>query len=728
MLPSHLAKVLSIAEEPGRPLLQSVASALENTQTLLILDNCEHLIDAIASLASELASSTPLLTILATSREPLRIPGEIELRVPPFRVPDPARLPPLADLLEEDVIRLFRDRAEAAQPRFAVTRANAPLVVQLCRRLDGVPLAIELAAAHLRSISLDDLYKRIRDRASIPSASSRGAPQRLLSLRAAIDWSYELLPPDEKALFSRLAVFAGSWTTKAANKVSWVEHGDDEGRTFELLHQLVEKSLLTVDHTTSPERFRFLETIRDYALARLLESDDADRVFARHSEYFIELVQDAEAQFRGPSEPSAMDSIEQEYDNIIAVFLESTRRSGAVIGARLAASLYRFWFVRGYWDEGRRWLTEFCNPGAALEPVLQWKCHHGLGVIAKYQGDLGLARRSLEAAIDASRSFQLEVETALSSVQLAYLALDEDDLERAHTLFLECLAAAGTTNDKRTLAATLNGLGLTAFYRGDFAKALELYGSSLDVDRERGEIPGIAASLMNMGDALLSMGDLDAAQRRYEEFVEVTGGHEIRAGVPFLLEGLAGLSVACGEYERGLRLIGAARRVRASTGPNLPKPRERRLGQWLRQAYLGMGVEAAELVKAGGLLDIESLNKLVESCIGEDDGALETDGSNAFNNPAKLTPREIDVLRLLRSGNSARAISEQLVVTGRTARKHIERIYDKLRTTQVPDRNASQTGMNRTLALALAERLGYFDEAIVSMRTTELEAIVEKED
>jgi len=367
-VPQAVAAAAGVPEDPARPLLAVLADALRPRRLLLLLDNCEHLVGACARLADALLRACPGLTVLATSREPLSIAAEAAWPVPPLAVPDAGKPPPGGTAARYEAVRLFRDRAAAARPTFRLTRRNAPAVAQLCARLDGLPLALELAAARVRVLPVAELAARLEDRFRLLTGGSRAAPARQQTLRATLDWSYDLLSEPERALFRRLAVFAAGWTMAAAEAVGADADGQGiaPGEVLDLLTGLLDKSLVTADEQPDgTARYRLLETVRQYAQERLAAGGEAEVVQRRHAAFFLGLAEAAAPELLGGRQTAWLDRLEREHDNLRAALEWLTERGAVEAGLRLGNAVGPFWLTRGYLQEPRERLERLLAlPGA----------------------------------------------------------------------------------------------------------------------------------------------------------------------------------------------------------------------------------------------------------------------------------------------------------------------------------------------------------------------------
>jgi predicted ATPase/DNA-binding SARP family transcriptional activator len=559
-VPQAAATVLGVRQEPDDPLIGTLTRVLREKQLLLVLDNCEHLVAACAQLAEALLRACSHLRILATSREALRVPGETRFRVPPLSLPplvESGKLsvessgkvtgPPVSDLsglhsqlptlLTSDAVRLFVDRAALAAPTFALTADTASAIAQICHRLDGIPLAIELAAARVSALPVRQIAGRLDDRFRLLAGGSRTAPPHQQTLRGLMDWSYDLLSFPERTLLRRLSVFAGGWTLEAAEAVC-ADTGDEE--ILNLLTQLVDKSLVIYEDSGARApvagggraRYRLLETVRQYARDRLLEAEEAERWRGRHRDWFLELAEQAEQGLKGPEQAEWLVRLEAENDNLRAALEWSRERHEAEAGLRLLAALELFWYWRGYWAEGLERLAELLAlPEAAVTPgeigtralavgraraltaaVLWALAHHR---------DPAAGRALAEESIALLRPVgdQRPLAWALSALGLA--TSQGGDLEAARSLQEESLALARQIGDPWLAAWTLLRLGTVAHRRGDGAAARSLTEESLALLRGMGKNSVLAQVLDRQAQIAASQGDLAIARSLCQESVNL---------------------------------------------------------------------------------------------------------------------------------------------------------------------------------------------------------------
>jgi predicted ATPase/DNA-binding SARP family transcriptional activator/Tfp pilus assembly protein PilF len=527
---STLAQALGVRETDSRPVTACLKAHLRERHLLLLLDNFEHVIGA-APLVAELLASCPRLKLLVTSRMTLHLQGEHEFPVSPLALPDRRRLPPEELLSRYAAIALFLQRALAVKPDFAITSENAPAVAEICCRLDGLPLAIELAAARIKLLPpqalLSCLFGVPRARGSGRTEGSslrllvggpRDLPARQQTLRNTIAWSYGLLGSSEKRPFRRLSVFVGGCGLDAAAAICWQE-GDRDDAILAAVTSLVHHSLLRPDVDAAGEpRFGMLETIREYGQECLVESGEWDAVRRRHAEYYLALAEAAEPKLTGPDQVVWMDRLEQEHDNLRAALEYLVETGDSEAGLRLGGALHFFWLVRGYLDEGRARMARLLDlPVAPEAAAARAKVLQRSASLAWRQGDYTSARAVLEESLSISRELDDPRGIAESLGALGYCVLCLGEVDAAGAYLSECLAISRQLGDQWGIAGALGNLGHIALDRGDHETARAFYEEGLAIRREMGNRHGIAASLQNLGTLALARGDATDARARYSE-------------------------------------------------------------------------------------------------------------------------------------------------------------------------------------------------------------------
>ncbi len=482
MVPHTVAKALGVRERPNQPVVETLKDHLRSMQLLLLLDNCEHLVRGCAQLAQVLLTTCPKLQLLATSREALGIDGETVWYLPTLSVPDLNHRPPLSDLIHYDAIRLFTERAAAIKPDFKLTKQNAPSVIQVCAQLDGIPLAIELAAARLKALTVEQVAERLVDRFNLLTGGSRTALPRHRTLRATLDWSYSLLSDKERLLFERLAVFTGGWTLPAGEAVC-ADEAIQRSEMLDLLSQLVDKSLLLVQGDHSQARYRMLETLRQYAVERLDEAGDREEMCHRHALYFAELAEKAEEGLRGPEMGVWIERLEMEHDNFRAALEWSLNHDVPETGLRFAGALGIFWRKRGYLREGLGWLESLLARSTDTPPRLRAKALAPAGWLVRDLGDYERATRLQEESLEIFRAAGDKLGTIEVLIQRGIQAVYQNDLPQAFACLGESLALCEELGSRRERALSLLYLGHAALFnmqwdekaKGRCEQALEVF-------------------------------------------------------------------------------------------------------------------------------------------------------------------------------------------------------------------------------------------------------------
>ncbi len=600
-----VATTFQVREAAGRSLLDLLVDYLQPKSLLLVLDNCEHLVAACAKLASALLRACPNLKILATSREALGIAGEVPYHVPPLSRPDPRRVQSLEQLRQFEAVQLFVERGVHSQPRFALTDANAKPVAHICHRLDGIPLAIELAAARVKVLTVDQIATRLDDRFRLLTGGSRTGLPHHQTLRAAMDWSHDLLSVEERTLLRRLGVFAGGFNLEAAEAIC-TDDGVEVVAILDLLTNLVDKSLVVAEGLNGDIRYRLLETVRQYGLERLQESGEVAAVRGRHLDWYLGLAERAEPELQGPDQVGWLSQLEMEHDNLRAALeWAKAEERGADVGLRLAGALHRFWAMRGYLSEGREWLEGAVSRSEDASTA-RAKAIYGAGALAFDQGDYARAEALCEQSVTLYRERGDMLGVALSLNVLAFLSRDrgdhkraialleqslilcreldhkwilartlyilaltvrrQGDYKRAEALLEESLALWRKTGDKWGLARSLGSLGVVARFQGDYVRARALHEESLALSRELGDKLQIAESLLTLGTVAQNQGDYARAIALDEECLILSreSGDKLRAGVALL--NLANVHHYQGADERAKELIEEARASLVAVG------------------------------------------------------------------------------------------------------------------------------------------------------------------
>jgi predicted ATPase/class 3 adenylate cyclase len=603
LVPSTVASTLGVREEGGRPVFEALTGYLRDRQLLLLLDNVEHLLPS-APIVSDLLRLCPAVKILATSRSPLHLRGEREYPVSTMAIPDPSRRESVPDLIQYESVRLFVERAQAAKPVFALTDENAAAVAEICRRVDGLPLAIELAAARVKLLPPQALLDRLGERLKVLTGGARDAPVRQRTLRDAIGWSHDLLSPHDQTLFRRLAVFAGGCTLEAIDAVGNAE-GDLD--TLEGMASLVNESLLRqTDDPGGDPRYSLLETVREFGLDRLAASGEEGQLRSQHAEYFASFVETLQPDIDGSDQVRIIARLEAEQDNIRAALAWSIEQDDAATALRLAANLWKFWLVRSRQTEGRDWLGRSLSVPGDAPTNTRLEALFAAGMFARQQGDYGRALLHGQDGLALARASDNSFHAARSLSLLGLVSHSQGDRHRARSLFEEALGLAREALDARTETMILINLGDSLAAEGDSQAAQACFEEGLVISRHRGDKWGIGVALLNLGHLALRSGDVQRAGGLYGEGLAVTAELGDQARVADYLNAVGRLAAVSGHWKSAAHLLSAATALYHSLGiEQFPDHREEH-GQAVAAARAGLGNEAFTLTwDAGQMLALE---------------------------------------------------------------------------------------------------------------------------
>jgi predicted ATPase/DNA-binding SARP family transcriptional activator/DNA-binding CsgD family transcriptional regulator len=719
LVPQAVARAMRVREQPGRPIIDTLTEALQKKATLLVLDNCEHLADSVAHLADTLLDLCSHLRVLMTSRETLELEGEDVWRVTSLSTPDADHLPAAGELMRYDAVRLFVERTQLRLSAFDITPGNATAVAEVCRKLEGIPLAIELAAARMDVLTAEQIAQRL-DRTLGLLTGGRTADRRHRTLRATLDWSYELLSEPERKLFGRLSVFAGGWTLEAAEAVA-AGDGIEEGAVVELFLGLVDKSLVVSEAGEDGFRYGMLEPVRQYARERLEESGEARAMERAHAEYVLALAEEAEPRLWESGDKAWFERLEREHDNMRAALFWTLDHEEAELALRLGGALRWFWRARGYYGEGRSWLERALSEKGRTSAVARAKALDGVGWLASEQRDID----RVEAV--AEEGLKLSEEAGIGGVILADFknllgeaAWLRNDYERAAELFEESLGLHREARNNRGVAWSVCSLAIVSGERGDYERAKKLYGEGIALSREMGGSLPLGDLLISAGYVYLLEGDHERATALNEEAAELYRKRGSRGGLTYALdilgwaallredherakdlfeenlalckgigdkvlgstslEGLACSVASRGEAQRVVRLFGAAQAMREAVGYQQP-PGERELGAPYLDAARSRLTDAEwEAVFAEG--QAMSFEEAVEDALSAKE--LSPPASPAPDRPStgrqqlELTRRENEVAALVAQGLTNREIASKLMLSKHTVHRHVARILTKL--------------------------------------------------
>jgi predicted ATPase/class 3 adenylate cyclase len=599
LVPHAVASVMSVKEDAGRPVVEALLRHVKDRRLLIVLDNCEHVVQACAELAKQLLQGGAGIRILASSREHLNIAGETVYPLAPLAVPDRKRKLSLDELTRYEAVRLFAERASAAQPSFRITDANAEPVSDICQRLDGIPLAIELATARVRTLSVDKIAARLIDRFRLLSGGDRTLLPRQQTLRALIDWSYDLLSDNERALFRRLSVFAGGFTLEAAEAVG--PGGDiEEADILDLLTDLVDKSLVMVE--SSGDRYRLLDTVRQYAQERLDATDEGDATNTRHLAFYLELAEKAGEKMRGPLQGAWLANLDLERENLLAAHAWCDHaEDGGELGLRLVYALRPYFFNRGLLGL-RHGLTleALARPGAAERTLARCRGLFDAGQICCFMGRYFEAQSYLEESLAIARELGDEHRIVEVLQPLAFAALGRNHPAAARRHLEEGVALARKLGDRRQLAAAINGLAQLHRSEGELDAAEPLFETVVSLSRAHGDREGTAIGLLNIAMVAIGRNAHDHAHATLREALSIAEETGSRPAGQSVLEVCAALLASRGDWARAARFYGVAEAQMVDTGLTRDPTDEAFLAPLIDNARMILGVDEFAAAEAGG--------------------------------------------------------------------------------------------------------------------------------
>ena len=721
------ARALGLRWGAGLSPAEALLDYLEPRETLLVLDNCEHLIEACAGLADDLLRSCPGLKILATSREALRVPGERAWLVPSLSLPDAQEETTPGQLVRHESVRLFVERAEAAVPDFKLDEHNAPAVARICQRLDGIPLAIELAAVRIRVLSASQIAARLDDCFLLLTGGSRVALPRQRTLLATMGWGHELLSEEERTLFRRISVFANGFTLEAAEEVCSGD-GIELGEILDLLGRLVDKSLVLVGRRGDEASYRMLETVNQYASGKLGESGEDEAVGNRHADFFLRLAERAEPALSGPDQGEWMDRLDAEVENLRAAMAYFSGAGELEACLRLASASWQFCHARGYYEMGRAWLEDALSKSG--DPTsLRARALTGAGVLAFLQCDYGRASEHLKQSLSLYEDLDDRRGVAEVTDVLGGVAREQGDYTRARTLHEESLALWSDLGDEHGMAESLYYLGLVAWLNGENERAGELSARSLDMSRASGDTAGVLSSLINLGSVALYGGDYERAEAMLDESLAISREVGYREGIGWSLNQLGVVAYRRGDLERSERLLreslavhkdlgdmgrvasvlealaetagarkrfglstrlfGAADVLRETIGAPVPPCEHAERDRALASVRTHVGDEEFTRLRAEG-----RAMKLEEAF----SRALEPVASPETTSDV-LSAREVEVLGLVAEGLTDQEVAQRLYLSPRTVGQHLSSVYRKLgvRSRTAASRTATERGLIQPL-------------------------------
>jgi predicted ATPase/DNA-binding CsgD family transcriptional regulator len=707
-----VAASVGVAIRPRQPVIDTLIAALRSSRVLLVLDNCEHLVQACAELVDRVVRACPRVHVLTTSREPLGVPGEIAWQVAPLATPEHAETP-VEHLAEIESVRLFVERAQAALPSFALTQANAAAVAQVCRRLDGLPLALELAAAGVKVPSPQQLAARLDDRFKLLVHGSRTAPLRHQTLESAVAWSYDLLAPDDRHLFDRLSVFGGGFALDAVEAVCGLESQSVVSGLAHLIHQ----SLVTANSDDAGDRrYSLLETLRAYGRARLRERGEATLLRQRLTAWVLARAEEAGAALRGPGQAHWLPWAEREHANVRSALDWAVTSGDADTALRLVGALWWSWLLHDRWTEGHEWLERALSmPGADLRTLVRGRALQGAATTAGLRGQHALAQTLIDECFSLARGLgddelllaghsaqalllqqQGETEAAQQHVQamlelarrlgrpwyearaaefVASRALRSGDLTAAAAQLSQALNLARLAGDAWNVAMLLGQLGDVERMRGTHPRAAPLYQESIRLFQSLGlrEDP---SRVHNLGFVALAEHQTGRAATLFLDALRVFRRVGDPRGVADCLIGLGCVRAAERRPAEAARLFGAGDAALEAVGSKVWPSNRADYQHWERIARVAMGTHAwAEAWTSGRAIGVETI---VDEALSERAADVVPAATRLLSHADELTPREREAAQLAARGLSNRRIGETLVIAEKTAANHLQNALDKL--------------------------------------------------
>lgn len=627
LIPATITQAIGLREDPGRPVIESLEAHLRDLRLLLILDNFEQLVSG-ATVVGRLLEAAPGLTVLTSSREALHLRGEQEYPVPPLGVPDPKSLPPAAAVSEYEAVALFIHRARAVKPDFAVTNENAPAVAEICARLDGLPLAIELAAARSKLFTPDAILARLGKRLSLLTGGARDSTDRQRTLRGAIDWSYDLLDETERTLFRRLSIFVGGCTIESAATVCDPE-GDLGIEIVDGLSSFVDKSLLRITETDHGEpRFQMLETIREYGLEKLSESEEAATIRQRHEDHYLALALEAEPELLGANQKAWLDRLEHERDNLRSALWRSADDGRVDAALEAGGALWRFWHQRGYLAEGREALRALLDrPDAAAPTAARAKGLAGLGSVIYWQGDIPAARPIYTEALAIQRNLGDPAGLAEALYNAGYVAVLLGDPATARSDYAESINLFEQLGSGKDLIRLREAQVFLMHSEGEYVSARALQRENVEAFRRAGETGRVAIAVTLLAGIDLRLGEFAEAHAGLAEAVEIFDETGDMQGLVRISMIAAALAIDEGDFERSALLSGVGAALKEPLGEIATPLRMLQIEDPVPPARAGLGDAAFDAAfQAGRAMSIEEMVALIRADLAQNQGIMASQG------------------------------------------------------------------------------------------------------
>jgi len=684
-----VASALGMREAPDRSPTEALVEHLKSKKVLLVLDNCEHLVEECATLADTLLRACPDLAILATGREPLRIAGESTWVVPSLSLPIPGRVPPAKELVNYEAVRLFVERALAVNSGFELTEENTTTVARLCQKLDGIPLAIELAAARVRALTVEQISEKLEDPLGILTMGSRAAAQRHQTLRATLEWSYKLLSEPEQKLFRRLSVFSGGWDLEAAEAVG-VGELVEARQVLDLLSTLVDKSLVVAEaEAKAVLRYRMLEPVRQYALEGLVKGGEAKETRRRHAAFFVALAEEARPNLRLAPQVEWLEWLDTENGNMRGALSWTLFVDDIPTAARLGWALWMFWWLRNHQPEGLRWIEPILSRRNELPPQLRIRITIAAEALAYGKGDGAAVERYASELVQLSQEVGGDaLAEAYAHAGLGLIATIRGDFEAATKRLGKGLPLFREAGEDGLATQSHIWFGTVLLLKGDHEGARRRFEEGLTLGRTIGDRMSVYNALFNLAQLALARSDYDAASSRFVEGIAPSEELKDRGNVAYILEGLGIVAGARGEAERAARLLGASEALiesiglRGHTYYQYDRSLYERINAQVRATLDEAAFEAA--LNEGRAMSPE---QAIEYALSEEEEepaltpAMKKTSKpsvSATSYPAGLSAREAEVLELVAQGLTNTKIAQELFISPRTVDRHLNSVYAKL--------------------------------------------------
>ncbi len=682
-----IAETLGIREVGDRILRDLLKAYLHDKSMLLLLDNFEQVLIASVQVA-DLLAACPYLKVIVTSRAVLHVQGEQESPVPPLTVPDPKYKLDLKTLSQYESVALFLLRAQAALPDFQMNETNAAIIAKVCMQLEGLPLAIELAAARIKLLPPQALLTRLEHRLHVLTGGARGVPARQQTLRDTIAWSYHLLDKQEQRLFRRISVFVGGCTLDAVETVCY-ETQQEALSTLDEVASLIDKSLLDQVASEGEARLMMLETIREYGLECLHESAEAEKIQNAHARYFLSMAEELESQYFSAQATAVLDQLEREFENLRAALTWLTESGEKELALRLAVALWWFWYARGHLSEGRQWFEQLLRSSDGVAAPLLAKALNVVGWFTYQQGDYEHAKNWLNEGLSISRQLEDKKNMGVSLHRLSLVAWREEDYLALQIFSEEALTIFRELGDKEGIADTLLLLSEIYFQRDDYDNTYSMVEQAIALFKELGDQWAISYSLIELADVVFMQGDAMKARKLTEESLSISIELGYMGVIAFGLEHLAEISAAMGEPMRAAQLWGVEEALRdgeiasGSFLPNMPSIKHESYARSIADVRGRLGEKAFAIAWEEGRAmtptqALEAQKSMSISTATPSEPSPAPPANERSGALDELTVREVEVLRLVARGLTNEKVGEQLIISSRTVNSHLTSIYAKI--------------------------------------------------